>query len=201
MSKTAGLSSYVGKPKVTWCLDEAFVLIKQTNPAHAVWRTLPTPLPLPGLCPLPPPLTPALCWLHSNCWPSRRSWITRSRSWSRRRRSSLTHKRCWKCSRNKWVSQLLPCSPNQSRHCKPGLSHMQTRAQGNLQETNPVLPPGIHNAIPNHSVLTPLQSPLMIQAHPSYVIVSSRRQMGFDTMLNYWQWSHVSREAACFSPV
>lgn len=29
------------------------------------------------------------------------------------------------------------------------------RAQGNLQETNPVLPPGIHNAIPNHSVLTP----------------------------------------------
>lgn len=130
MSKTAGLFSYVGKPKVTWCLDEAFVLIKQTNPAHAVWRTLPTPLPLPGLCPLPPPLTPALCWLHSNCWPSRRSWITRSRSWSRRRRSSLTHKRCWKCSRNKWVRQLLPCSPNQSRHCKPGLSHMQTGLKG-----------------------------------------------------------------------
>lgn len=74
------------------------------------------------------------------------------------------------------------------------------RAQGNLQETDPVLPPGIHNAIPNHSVLNP-PSPLMIQAHPSYVIVSSRRQMGFDTMLNYWQRSHVSKEAACFSPV
>lgn len=29
------------------------------------------------------------------------------------------------------------------------------RAQGNLQETDPVLPSGIHNAILNHSVLTP----------------------------------------------